>query len=751
MKKAASIIILQKWLFLSTAAAQLLRISGTVRDINTHHPISGVNISLMGTSWGTTTSPAGQFLLQIPAGFATGRLRFQHISYYAADISIDSLRARPIISLRPRIIPLPPIEVIGEAEKRSIAISRDLPQSLSLLDAKSFELRGFVDAGDYLARDVAIQVDETLSGKKSLSIRGGNADDVVVLYNGVKLNNLLDNTADLAQFSIDNLQRLEIIKGGNTALYGPEAFSGVINIVPQIDEQYLARIQYRIGTYRTKAFSVDLNKNFSKLGLSYAFQNNDATRYFVDSATSDDRIANRNANHAFDLQYRFGKDESNDSMNLLTFGSLVSSLDYYNYRESEQVKDANWIAALNYHGSMLGLNGWQLQSSLHHLDSDQSLHYEATALKRSFHHRTLHFQVQREMKVRLLEGVLGYQYEAGHLDFEDNRQFTNHAIVLQQNDLQRQHHGWVAVVKAQGPAGAVWLNHFEVDLSARHDQILDKQQSEIQKFDPDEGFNLKEPELRHHWQATSLKTGLMLAGQTPMLVFQSYLNYGANTKFPTLQQATSSLLNLKLFNLKTPLQPERIQSLELGIELTRELDHPIWKGWNMTASYFQTYYTNKFRSFSMPFIPIVFYDNVPTAKISGVELKQRLYFLQKKLTIELGLAKNEIPEKAAFPFKSEFKITSKLMVDHAGWSIELLWFHESDQIGWLRTLDSYFSEVLLPSFSNLDLHVNKQLKLWKTKLLLNFSGRNLLVGDQVLLQGLALRDRRFYLAFGFQL
>lgn len=744
-------ILLLLGFFISAAPAQSLRISGTVRDINTHRPISGVNISLMGTSWGTTTSPSGQFLLQIPAELATGRLRFQHISYFAAEISVDSVQAHPMISLQPRIIPLPTIEVIGEAEKRSIAISHELPQTLSLLDAKNFELRGFVDAGDYLARDVAIQVDEKLSGKKNLSIRGGNADDVLVLYNGVKLNNLLDNTVDLAQISMDNLQRFEIVKGGNTALYGPEAFSGVINIVPQIDEQYFARLQYRIGTYRTKAFSVDLNKNFSKLGLSYAFQNNAATRYFVDGATSDDRIANRNANHALDLQYRFGKDESNDSMNLLTFGSLVSSLDYHNYRDSEQVEDANWIAAMNYHGSILGLNGWQLQSSLHHLDSDQSLHYEATALKRSFHHQTLHFQVQREMKVRLLEGVLGYQYEAGHLDFEDNRQFATHATVLQQNDLQRQHHGWVAVVKAQGPAGAVWLNHFEVALSARHDQILDKQQSEIQKFDPDEGFILKEPELRHRWQATSLKTGLMLAGQTPKFVFQSYLNYGANTKFPTLQQVTSSLLNLKLFNLKTPLQPERIQSLELGIELTRELEHPIWKGWNMTASYFQTYYTNKFRPFSIPFVPIVFYDNVPTAKINGVELKQRLYFLQKKLTMELGLAKNEIPEKAAFPFKSEFKITSQLTIDHAGWSIQLLWFHESDQIGWLRTMEGYFSEVLLPSFSNLDLHVNKQLNVWKTRLLLNFSGRNLLKGDQVVLQGLALRDRRLYISFGFQL
>ncbi len=664
-------------------------------------------------------------------------------------MSIDSVRARPLISLQPRIIPLPAIEITGIGEKSSVGINRDLPQTLLLLDAKNFELKGFADAGDYLARDVAIQVDEKFSGKKTLSLRGGNADDVLVLYNGVKLNSLLDNTVDLAHISMDNLQRFEIVKGGNTALYGPEAFSGVINIVPQLDEQYLARFQYRLGTYETKILSADLNKSYNRLGLSYAFQNNSMTRRFVEAITPEDRIVNRGANHSFDVQYRLNNDHGR-SANLLTLSSLFSNLDYQNYRDGERVGDDNWIAALSYQGSIFGMNAWQLQSSVHHLDGDQSLHYGSIALQRLFHHRAMRFQVQREMKTGRLAGVLGYQFEGGHLDFDDDRQLDNQTAIRQNSDLKRQHHGAVAVLKAQGPTGALWLNHFEVDLSARHDQIFDRQQTEVQKLDPDDGFAARAPDLQHRWRATSLKTGVMLAGQTPALAFQSYLNYGANTKFPTLQQKISSTLSLELFNLKTPLQPERIQSLELGMEMTREIGHPIWKGWNMAACFFQSYYSNKFRSFSVPFVPIVFYDNIPTAKISGVELRQRLYFLQKKLTIELGMAKNEIPEKAAFPFKSEFKITSQFMVDHAGWSVQLVWFHESNQIGWLRTMDGYFSEVLLPSYSNLDLHINKQIAIWKTKLLLNMSGRNLLKGDQVVLQGLALRDRRVYLSLGVQ-
>ena len=114
--------------------------------------------------------------------------------------------------MQPRVIQLQGIEVIGQNERQKIEISKDIPQTVALLDAKNFEIRGYVDAGDYLKTEHSVQVEEEISGKKTLSIRGGNADEVIVLYNGVKMNSSFDNLFDFSLIDLENLERFELIK-----------------------------------------------------------------------------------------------------------------------------------------------------------------------------------------------------------------------------------------------------------------------------------------------------------------------------------------------------------------------------------------------------------------------------------------------------------------------------------------------------------------------------------------------------------
>ncbi|MDZ7343404.1 MAG: TonB-dependent receptor, partial [candidate division KSB1 bacterium] len=179
-----------------------------------------------------------------------------------------------------------------------------------------------------------------------------------------------------------------------------------------------------------------------------------------------------------------------------------------------------------------------------------------------------------------------------------------------------------------------------------------------------------------------------------------------------------------------------------------------------SGNFFKNQYQNKFRIFSTPGLPIAFYDNTPNARISGFETKASLFLFRKKVTADLGLSKYSISEKAAFPFKADFKATFNLLFDHAGYSFQLHLFKEGEQAGWVRFSETsndstglafcQYAEVRLPSFSNLDLHFSKSFSLGKFKFLANASGRNLLNAQEVVLQGLALRDRRYYLTFGAQ-
>ncbi|HNT27323.1 MAG TPA: TonB-dependent receptor plug domain-containing protein, partial [bacterium] len=70
-------------------------------------------------------------------------------------------------------------------------------------------------------------------GITSLFIRGGKAGHALVLLDGVRLNDPLsvENAADLSDITADTVSRIEILRGPQAVIYGPDAMSGVVRIV----------------------------------------------------------------------------------------------------------------------------------------------------------------------------------------------------------------------------------------------------------------------------------------------------------------------------------------------------------------------------------------------------------------------------------------------------------------------------------------------------------------------------------------
>ena len=97
---------------------------------------------------GTVTNVSGKFLLRIPRATDQTVIVFQHVGYDTLKRSVADLQINSNIFLTERIIPLPAIEV--EATREKIEIEKDLPQTVTLFEARQFELKGFIDAGDLL-------------------------------------------------------------------------------------------------------------------------------------------------------------------------------------------------------------------------------------------------------------------------------------------------------------------------------------------------------------------------------------------------------------------------------------------------------------------------------------------------------------------------------------------------------------------------------------------------------------------------
>ena len=736
------------------ANAQEVMITGLVRNMNTHREIGNVNIYVKGTQIGASSDFGGRYLLRVPD--ATGQMVvvFHHIAYEPQEVPLKSVSELQNVYLQPRVIPLRAVTVEEERIQR-FEIEKDLPQTVSVVEAQDFEIRGYVDAGDLLRTDHSVQVEEELSGKKTASIRGGNPDEVLVLYNGIRMNSAYDNIFDLSLIDLEDIERIEIIKGSNTALYGSEAFSGVINIVPKVQHDYNIRFQQRLGTYRSGNWGLHLYHRLKRLHGFYSVKRGGEKRNFVNVAPAKinhrpiddkDMLENTSLHHTANLRYNFSEHADGRPAHSLSAMYIYSFLNYDNRRDVETLSNLNELLSLQYTGDLFKLKDINLSASLLRLEEDQILVSGTGALHRGIEDRTIHLNAQKGLKFGLMDVLLAYQFQGAELDFTDERKdFQEQGIGLESAQFQRQHHGLVTIARLRGHTGLDSLKLVDVSISLRHDRVRDEQVNPILRDGIVGLFN------ENDWQENMFKFALSVSEYRRNLTFKGYLAFGINTKFPTLLQQISSPMLLTAAPSQPSLGPEKNRSSEVSVVVARDIrgERSIY-GWQISGNYFNNYYDNKFRSSVTPGVPVIFYDNIPDARISGIETKSSIFFFRKKVTVELGLSRYFISEKAAFPFKSDFNSTLNFIVDHAGYSFQMHRFKEGEQVGWLRQQNGRFAEIALPDYSNLDMHMSKTFRIGKLKLFANASGRNLLNDDKVVLQGLAIRDRRFYLTVGAQ-
>ncbi|MFN6518605.1 MAG: TonB-dependent receptor plug domain-containing protein [Nostoc sp. CreGUA01] len=81
-------------------------------------------------------------------------------------------------------------------------------------------------------------------------IRGSNTGQVLILLDGRPINNLGSGGFDLSEFTTNNIERIEVLPGGGSTLYGSDAIGGVINIITRRPiEKITTEAKVNIGAY----------------------------------------------------------------------------------------------------------------------------------------------------------------------------------------------------------------------------------------------------------------------------------------------------------------------------------------------------------------------------------------------------------------------------------------------------------------------------------------------------------------------
>ncbi|HWV21439.1 MAG TPA: TonB-dependent receptor plug domain-containing protein, partial [Devosia sp.] len=116
---------------------------------------------------------------------------------------------------------------------------QEIGRSFTVIDGDQIQLSGTPYVADILRQVPGFAVSRTgsQSGLTDVRVRGGEANHVLVLIDGVPISETWTGGVDFGRLQVANVERVEVLRGPQSAFWGANAMSGVINIVTRSADQ----------------------------------------------------------------------------------------------------------------------------------------------------------------------------------------------------------------------------------------------------------------------------------------------------------------------------------------------------------------------------------------------------------------------------------------------------------------------------------------------------------------------------------
>ena len=130
---------------------------------------------------------------------------------------------------------------------------KDVTQSVTVISADEIKKSGASNAAEVVRKSVDLNFQEygPKGSTANISVRGSTAAQVVILLDGIRLNSPRDGGFNLTDLpvALDDIERIEIVRGPSSALYGADAVGGVVNIITKKPKQNQARVTGAVGSH----------------------------------------------------------------------------------------------------------------------------------------------------------------------------------------------------------------------------------------------------------------------------------------------------------------------------------------------------------------------------------------------------------------------------------------------------------------------------------------------------------------------
>jgi outer membrane receptor for ferrienterochelin and colicins len=151
-------------------------------------------------------------------------------------------------------------------------------QRIRVIDQKKIQAQGAVNLKDLLSNELNIRISQDGALGSQISMMGIGGQNLKILIDGVPVIGRMDGNIDLSQINLSRIERVEIIEGPMSVIYGTDALGGVINLISKRPSSQ----QFKVGvnSYLESVGTYNLDMNAGAFFRNFQVSGSAGRNYF---------------------------------------------------------------------------------------------------------------------------------------------------------------------------------------------------------------------------------------------------------------------------------------------------------------------------------------------------------------------------------------------------------------------------------------------------------------------------------------
>ena len=207
-------------------------ISGHVIEKGTEENIPYATVLIIGSGQGTVSNDAGQFeFRKLPAG--KYRLRVSAVGYKTQEKEVTVTQDfTAVVHFKMEEESIMTDEVVVSANRNEVS-RKEAPVVVNVMSSRLFEMVNSTDLAKSLNYQSGLRVENNCQncGFPQVRINGLEGPYSQILMNSRPIISALSGVYGLEQIPVNMIERVEVVRGGGSALFGANAVGGTINII----------------------------------------------------------------------------------------------------------------------------------------------------------------------------------------------------------------------------------------------------------------------------------------------------------------------------------------------------------------------------------------------------------------------------------------------------------------------------------------------------------------------------------------